>query len=159
MMSGLRSQRDRMMTCVSLRSGVASSGKCIIDQAPQIQAAATNAKSKNLLRPEKPIIRLIILAPCSAVGCGLYLVIQVFRRIGFELVATLVRAERDRLSVVRLGVTAGGRFITIENHAANRIVPPLSPAARAGLLHGRGNVRFRASLLLIHDLHIGGLHP
>src|SRR5215469_5669641 len=93
MMSGLRSHRERMMTCVSLRSGVASSGRCIIDHAPQTQAPATNAKTRNLFRTEKPITRLIILAPRSGIGCGLQFVIEVFGRISLELVPALVRAE------------------------------------------------------------------
>src|SRR5207244_8817231 len=47
-MSGLRSQRERIMTWVSLKSGVASSGRRAIDQAPQKQAAATTANTRNL---------------------------------------------------------------------------------------------------------------
>src|ERR1700741_5134750 len=100
MMSGLRSHRERMMTWVSLRSGVASSGRCIIDHAPQMQAAATNAKTRNLFRTEKPMTRLIILTPRSGIGCGLYFVIQIFGRIRLELVSALVRAKCERLAVV-----------------------------------------------------------
>src|SRR6516164_8467406 len=71
MMSGLRSQRDRMITWVSLRSGVASSGRCITDQVPQRHAAATNAKIKYLLRTEKVMRRLIILPPRRRTCCVL----------------------------------------------------------------------------------------
>src|SRR6202035_3725154 len=66
MMSGLRSQRDRMMTWVSLRSGMASSGRCIMDQAPQAQAAATSAKTRNLFFTENSITRLSISASARA---------------------------------------------------------------------------------------------
>src|ERR1700730_2363087 len=65
-MSGLRSQRDRMMTWVSLRSGMASSGRCIMDQAPQAQAAATSAKTRNLFFTENSITRLSISASARA---------------------------------------------------------------------------------------------
>src|SRR5215469_14408827 len=122
MMSGLRSQRERMMTWVSLRSGVASSGKCIIDHVPQMQAAATSAKIRNLFRTEKPIIRLIILMPRSGIGCGLYSVIQIFGGVRLELIAALVRAESKSLAVVRLRVPTRHGLIPIDGHATNRVM-------------------------------------
>ena len=54
-MSGLRSQRENTITCVSPRSGIASAGMCSIDQAPAAQAAATRKKTSAFLRIEKPI--------------------------------------------------------------------------------------------------------
>src|ERR1700704_3250801 len=63
MMSGLRSQRERMMTWVSLRSGVASRGKCIMDQTPHIHAMPTRAKTRNLFLTEALMMRLIIAGP------------------------------------------------------------------------------------------------
>src|ERR1700680_1020875 len=66
MMSGLRSQRDKIMTWVSLRSGMASRGRCIMDQAPQAQAAATSTKTRYLFLTENSIIRLIIRASVRA---------------------------------------------------------------------------------------------
>src|ERR1700680_2510173 len=66
MMSGLRSQRDKIMTWVSLRSGMASSGRCIMDQAPQVQAAATSTKTRYLFLTESSMIRLIIRASVRA---------------------------------------------------------------------------------------------
>src|ERR1700674_3060776 len=66
MMSGLRSQRDKIMTWVSLRSGMASRGRCIMDQAPQVQAAATSAKTRYLFFTDNSIIRLIIHASVRA---------------------------------------------------------------------------------------------
>src|SRR2546429_2028154 len=58
MMSGLRSQRHRMVTWVSLKSGVASSGKCIITQAPHRQPAATSERMRSLLLAQKPMRRV-----------------------------------------------------------------------------------------------------
>src|ERR1700730_17675675 len=63
MMSGLRSQRERMMTWVSLRSGVASRGRCIMDQAPHTHAMPTTANTRNLLLTEKLMIRLLHAGP------------------------------------------------------------------------------------------------
>src|SRR6266545_3343882 len=59
-----------MMTCVSLRSGMASSGTFFIDHQPWRQAAARSAKTKNLFLTEKSMIRLIIVVP-SVTGYGL----------------------------------------------------------------------------------------
>ena len=39
---------------------MASSGRCSMDHVPQMQAAATKAKIRNLLRTEKVMRRLII---------------------------------------------------------------------------------------------------
>src|SRR5882672_6014413 len=66
MMSGLRSQRERIMTWVSLRSGIASNGRRVADHAPQKQLAATRAKIRNLFLIEKSMIRLIIRASMRA---------------------------------------------------------------------------------------------
>src|SRR3977135_275111 len=63
MMSGLRSQRERMMTWVSLRSGVASRGNCIMDQAPHTHAMPTRANTRNLFLTEALMMRLIIARP------------------------------------------------------------------------------------------------
>src|SRR2546430_13511495 len=60
MISGLLSQRERMITCVSLRSGMASKGRRKPDHAPQRQAAASKANIRNLLLAENSMIRLII---------------------------------------------------------------------------------------------------
>jgi hypothetical protein len=46
---------------------VASRGKCIIDHVPQMQAAATNAKTRNLFRTENVMSRLIIRVPQSGI--------------------------------------------------------------------------------------------
>jgi len=70
MMSGLRSQRETMMTWVSLRSGVASSGRCIMAQAPQRQAMPTRANTRNLFLTEKLMTRLIIGASRAVESSG-----------------------------------------------------------------------------------------
>src|SRR6266705_6991976 len=100
-MSGLRSQRERMMTWVSLRSGVASSGKCIIDHVPHTHAAATNAKIKNLFRTENVMSRLIIRAPRSGIRGAPQPVVDVLRGILQELIVALIRAEDIGLAAVR----------------------------------------------------------
>src|SRR3954462_12111014 len=60
MMSGLRSQREYMMTCVSLRSGIASSGSAFNDHQPPTQASAAQASTRNLCCTEKSMMRLIM---------------------------------------------------------------------------------------------------
>src|SRR5260221_4987580 len=77
------------MTCVSLRSGMASSGRCIMDQAPQVQAAATSAKTRYLFLTENSMIRLIIRASVRAQNlCEVAYLRRAFRRV------RLVRVER-----------------------------------------------------------------
>src|SRR5438309_1123430 len=90
-MYGLRDQRDKMMTWVSLRSGVASSGRCVMDQAPQAQAAATSANTRYLFLTENSIIRLSMRASVRAQN----LCMGAVRRpsAGFPLAALLCRAS------------------------------------------------------------------
>src|SRR5579871_3181015 len=70
MMSGLRSQREYTITCVSLRSGMASSGMCRIDQTPAATPTATNRKIANLFRAENSMTRLIIALLLVLAGLG-----------------------------------------------------------------------------------------
>src|ERR1700740_1370686 len=102
MMSGLRSQRDRMMTWVSLRSGVASSGRCIIDHVPQRHAAATNAKIKYLLRTEKVMRRLIILPPRRRVRSASQFFLQVLGRVLLEFFVAFVGTEDVGFAAISL---------------------------------------------------------
>src|SRR5437899_2410736 len=73
-MSGLRSQREYTITCVSLKSGMASSAACFMDHQPARQAAATAAKIRNLFLTEKSMIRLTTMSPeiggFTNSGCG-----------------------------------------------------------------------------------------
>ncbi len=48
------------MTWVSLRSGIASSGTCLSDQAPTTAAAATSSRTRNLFLSEKSMMRVIM---------------------------------------------------------------------------------------------------
>src|SRR5690348_652210 len=107
MMSGLRSQRDRMMTWVSLRSGVASRGKCVIDHVPQMHAAATKAKMRNLFRTEKLMRRLIILASRSGLCRASQPIFCILCGILQEFLMVLVRAENKSLSTIGFRVTIG----------------------------------------------------
>src|ERR1051326_525349 len=59
-MSGLRSHREYTITCVSLRSGIASSGMVRMDHQPAATAAATSVNTTSLLRPENSMIVLIM---------------------------------------------------------------------------------------------------
>src|SRR5262245_5745106 len=59
MMSGLRSQREYTITCVSLRSGMASSGTVRIDQMPATTATVTRRNTTKRFFAENSIIALI----------------------------------------------------------------------------------------------------
>src|ERR1700724_3187663 len=122
-MSGLRSHRERMMTWVSLRSGVASSGRFIIDQAPQKQAMATSAKTRNLFLTEKSMIRLIIAAPQCALEYGgtPYFFTRIPGRIQSKLFLTLFRAEPGGFAGIFLDVAARLSRVRIHRHAADWI--------------------------------------
>src|SRR6478752_5025797 len=61
--SGLRSQLEYTMTCVSLISGTASRAICFMDHHPAKQATATMAKIRNLFFTEKSITRLTMPPP------------------------------------------------------------------------------------------------
>src|SRR5262245_37240111 len=60
MMSGLRSQREKTITCVSERSGIASSGIFLIVQLAAASATAVKISTRNLLRALNSMIRSII---------------------------------------------------------------------------------------------------
>src|SRR3990172_6940488 len=63
MMSGLRSQREYTMTCVSLRSGIASSGPPFIEYPPATTATATSTKTMNRFLAENSMMALITGVP------------------------------------------------------------------------------------------------
>src|SRR5215510_3426905 len=121
MMSGLRSQRERIITWVSLRSGVASSGRWNMAHVPQMQAAATKAKMRNLFRTENPMTRLVILAPRSGNGGAPYPGVRVFVGILVKLALALVRAKNKGLVAVALRMSGGQSLLAIHRHSAHRI--------------------------------------
>src|SRR5438105_3818283 len=88
-MSGLRSQREYTITCVSLRSGIASSGMCVIDHVPPATAAPTRRKIRNLLRAENSMMRLIMLMFPGT--CGVSRV----RRSGGRLLELALRIDQE----------------------------------------------------------------
>src|SRR5450756_1980217 len=57
-----------MMTWVSLRSGMASSGMVRIDQIPAATAKPNSANTTNLLCPENSMIRSIMAVPSRSSG-------------------------------------------------------------------------------------------
>ena len=59
MMSGLRSHREYTITCVSLKSGIASSGTFLIDHTPNAVANAVVRMTRNRLLAENSMMRLI----------------------------------------------------------------------------------------------------
>src|SRR6516164_8708111 len=63
-MSGLRSQWEYTITCVSLRSGIASSGTVLTDHTPAMTAAVTVMKTSRRLRAEKSMMALITAVSC-----------------------------------------------------------------------------------------------
>ena len=63
MMSGLRSQREYTITCVSDRSGIASSGTRRIDQTAIATASPVSASTRNLLRAENSMRRSTMIGP------------------------------------------------------------------------------------------------
>src|SRR5215831_2807434 len=151
MMSGLRSQRERMITWVSLRSGVASSGRCIIAQVPQIQAAATKAKIRNLFRTENPIRRLVIRSPRSLASGHLHLAVSVPGRVLLKFLLALVGTKCKGLTVIVLRVTAGLSFACIYRHAADRIDRHAGATAQAGITNRPGSLNGGwGFMLLVH---------
>src|SRR6266700_2780325 len=60
MMSGLRSHLLYTITCVSERSGIASSLVLLSEYHPSVPATAVNMKTMNLLRAQISMIRFII---------------------------------------------------------------------------------------------------
>src|SRR5690349_1015726 len=61
MMSGLRSQREYTITCVSLKAGMASSGRLWRAHQPVTAAAATRRKTSKRLRAENSMTVLIMI--------------------------------------------------------------------------------------------------
>src|SRR6266581_7844095 len=61
MMSGLRSHLEYTITCVSDRSGIASSFVFFIECQPRSRATLMNKKTRNLFSAQMSIIRLIML--------------------------------------------------------------------------------------------------
>src|SRR6266568_3494205 len=61
MMSGLRSHLEYTITCVSDRSGIASSFVFFIECQPRSRATPMNRKTRNLFFAQMSIIRLIML--------------------------------------------------------------------------------------------------
>src|SRR3989338_336325 len=68
MISGLRSQREHMMTCVSERSGIASRGTCLIVQMESVTNTATNVNTMNLFLAENSMI-LSMKSPWRLLAC------------------------------------------------------------------------------------------
>src|ERR1019366_3136236 len=102
MMSGLRSQREKTITCVSPRSGIASVGIWRMDHTPHAQAAATMKKIRYLLRTERAIRRSIMLAIRLGHIPRFILFAGVFDWIRLEVLHAGVRAEAECLAVVLL---------------------------------------------------------
>src|SRR5215831_14893827 len=70
MMSGLRSQREKTITWVSERSGMASSGMCRTVQAAATSAAAVSNSTRPRLRALNSMMRSTMAASARGTGCG-----------------------------------------------------------------------------------------
>src|SRR6516162_6752041 len=103
-----------MMTCVSLRSGMASSGNACIDHHPPMQASAAQASTSNLCRTEKLIMRLIMSAP-GRIGS------QIMFGLFTELLFAAIGAEVVSDSIASDGVARGNRLGFVDCHAAGGI--------------------------------------
>src|SRR5579871_365430 len=106
-MSGLRSQRERMMTCLSLRSGVTSSGMLAIAHHPATQARAARAKTANLWRAEKSMTLLII--PVSVAPAGRFRSVQRNTLRHRQRAATGMRRRRWLQTAFRVNQKRSGR--------------------------------------------------
>src|ERR1700757_76982 len=86
-----------MMTWVSLRSGMASSGTRSMDHQPAMQAASTSAKTTTLFSTEKSIMRLITGASRPVrrrvQPHGVRVFIAVAFRVIVEIAFTAIRTE------------------------------------------------------------------
>src|SRR6266542_4728382 len=70
-MSGLRSQREYTITCVSLRSGIASSGTARIDCTPATTATPTSTNTMKRFFAENSMMASITAVPRVRRGRGL----------------------------------------------------------------------------------------
>ncbi len=88
-------------------SGVASNGRCNIDQVPHRQATATSVKTRNLFRTENAMMPLIIVARRAGPAVRRDLSSLAWRicRNQTKLLVALVRAGQRCLATERLGLT------------------------------------------------------
>src|SRR5437899_1966485 len=103
-----------MMTCVSLRSGVASRGKVTIAYHPPMQARANKDKTASLCFTEKSMTRLIIVPSLALAGKAAGVALKGLFAAG--------RAEVVRGALIGERVADGCRFHRIHGHAAVRIL-------------------------------------
>src|SRR4051812_19926606 len=96
MMSGLRSQRVYTITCVSLRSGMASSGMVRIDHNPARQATAVSVNTTRRLFAENSMILAIMPVPLRCARFSL----EILRWIGFEVLPARLGAEVVSLALM-----------------------------------------------------------
>src|SRR5580693_6301749 len=116
-----------MMTWVSLKSGVASSGNVRIAHQPAMHAIATVARTASLFLTEKSMILLITNRTL--------VFFQRFGRIALKLFLTLRGAKIISRPVVCHRVSGLGRLLCVGLHPAARINHALF--LRASSAHGR----------------------
>src|SRR5690348_11039944 len=102
------------MTCVSLKSGVASSGSPSIAQQPKIQASATETNTRNLCSTEKSMMRLIM---DGAGGIRSQIVLRLFTEISLALIGAEIVGDAVARQRVAFLHSLGG----IDAHPASRI--------------------------------------
>src|SRR5574338_80256 len=112
-----------MMTCVSPRSGMASSGTRWSDQAPASAAAPTSSRTRNLFVTEKSRMRWIIDR----------LLRRVLRRVRVELPLAVVGAEEVLDPLVGAPASGAPCAVAIHLHATSRIDFGMDDTGRGGL--------------------------
>src|SRR5512134_1390788 len=118
-----------MMTWVSLRSGMASSGTRRSDQAPPTAAAPISRRTRNLFRTEKSMTLSITGGPPRSRGLG------VLRRFGVEPLLAVVGAEVVGPALVLRRPARRGRALLVHLHAAHRVLGHGAEDAPAGGHH------------------------
>src|SRR5205823_10334902 len=103
-----------MMTCVSLKSGVASRGSVIIDHHPTKQANAIAASTRALCLTEMSMMRLIMAGVRRIQG-------QIMRRLLLEILLAALRAEVIRGAITSKRMPGQSGLCGIDGHAASRI--------------------------------------
>src|ERR1700687_5355837 len=103
-----------MMTWVSLRSGVASSGTVIIAHQPTRQPPTPRAQTRSLFSTEKSMMWLIMAGSLMAGR-------QIPLGILLKLVLATLRTEGVGRSAIRRGVARHLGFILVDIHAAGGI--------------------------------------
>src|SRR5579864_440404 len=109
-----------MMTCVSLRSGIASRGNACMDHQPPMQANAVQTRTRSLCFTEKSMMRLIMTGP-RGIQCGIGLPLRAelfFASLGAKIIGDAIARESIAFShgPRAIGLHAAGRIVNLAGH-------------------------------------------